>query len=593
MRQRSLVNDLTDLNVAGCEKVRVGTLHSFCFQLLNREDVFEYLDRVPRPIISLTKSGSLQFEGGVLLSDLRGKGQFGDKRGMTKRLRAFDAAWARLQSEQPGWSFEPIDQLFEEQLLKWMRFHDSMLIGELVPLALRFLRDNPASEVLSAFDHVIVDEYQDLNRAEQAIIDLLADRGSSAVVGDPDQSVYSFRHANPEGVDDYSNRHPTTYDESLSECRRCPTRVVRMAAELIGKNYLPGSPVRLEAKLDNLEGEIHIVQWPSVEEEAKGIAEFTRHLVDNRGYVPGDIMVITPRRKLGYAMRNAIDEVNMPVYSFYQDEALEEEEAQRALALLSLLAYPEDKVSLRWWLGYSAQNDRSPSYQTLRTYCEEVGVSPRMALESIVAGELKLPQTLPLVTQYNLLKREIADLPTDDLDTLVDRLLPADNDAYAAMRNIAILALKESDSVSDLFDQIRTLITQPDVPDGDFVRVMSPQKAKGLTSRAVIAAACIQGVLPGTDSDLSLEEQDKLLREQRRLFYVAVTRCTDTLVLSSFNNIDLGMAKSIGAITRSRRGGRGGRARTIASQFIVELGRTAPLSQLGARWRNNGYPGGI
>ena len=244
----SLVNDLADLNVAGCEKVRVGTLHSYCFQLLNRQDVFNYLNRVPRPIIALSKAGSLQFEAGAMLSDLRVNKSFGNKRQMTKRIRAFEAAWARLQSEQPGWPVDPIDQFFEDQLIEWMRFHQSILVGELVPLALKFLRDNPASEALSAFDHVIVDEYQDLNRAEQEIIDLLAVGGSSAVVGDADQSIYSFRHANPEGINDYPNRHPTAYDESLSECRRCPTRVVRMAADLIAKNYPPGSAVRLDPK---------------------------------------------------------------------------------------------------------------------------------------------------------------------------------------------------------------------------------------------------------------------------------------------------------------------------------------------------------
>lgn len=586
----SLVNDLTDLNVAGCEEVQVGTLHSFCFQLLNREDVFEYLARVPRPIISLSKSGSLQFEGGVVLSDLRNGGEFGNKRDMTKRIRAFEAAWARLQSEQPGWPVDPTDQLFEEQLLRWMRFHRSVLIGELVPLAFRFLRGNPASDVLSAFDHVIVDEYQDLNRAEQEIIDLLARGGSSAVVGDPDQSIYSFRYANPEGVDDYPNRHPTTYDESLKECRRCPTRVVRMASELIGKNYPPGSPVRLEEQAGNPQGEIHIVQWADVEEEAKGIAEFTRHLVDDRGYAPSDIMVITPRRKLAYEMRNAIGEENMPVYSFYQEEALEEEAAQRAFALLSLLANPEDRVALRWWLGYGAQDDRSPSYKILRNYCEKEGVSPREVLESIVAEELKLPGTTSLVKRYNALRQEIAELPSDDLGVLVERLFPTGDEACAAMRDIAILALDGNDSVSDLFNEIRTRITQPEVPDGDFVRVMSPQKAKGLTSRVVIVAACIEGLLPVEDRSLSLREQDELIREQRRLFYVAVTRCTDVLVLSSFSRIDRGLAMSTGAVTRS---GPGRMVRTIASRFIDELGGTTPAPLRGSMWRESGFEEGF
>ena len=211
-------------------------------------------------------------------------------------------------------------------------------------------------------------------------------------------------------------------------------------------------------------------------------------------------------------------------------------------------------------------------------------------LESIVAGELKLPGTVSLVKRYNALRQEIADLPSDDLGALVERLFPDGDDECAAMRDIATLALDGSDSVSDLFDEIRTRITQAEVPDGDFVRVMSPQKAKGLTSRVVLVVACIEGLLPVEDRSLSPWEQDELIREQRRLFYVAATRCTDVLVLSSFTRIDRGLAMSTGAVTRS---GRGRMVRTIASRFIDELGGTAPASLPGSMWRESGYEEGI
>ena len=176
----SLVSDLHALGIANCERVRVGTLHAFCFGLLGQQVVFN-LGRVPRPIVTFTKSGVLQFEGGVMLDDLIAAGAFGPKRDCTRRIRAFEAAWARLQSEEPGWPQDPVDRQFQAALISWLRFHHAILIGELVPEALRFLRNNPMAAVLSAFDHVIVDEYQDLNRAEQDLIDLLAGQGSTAI----------------------------------------------------------------------------------------------------------------------------------------------------------------------------------------------------------------------------------------------------------------------------------------------------------------------------------------------------------------------------------------------------------------------------
>ena len=270
-----LVKDLHSLGVEGCEIVRVSTLHSFCFSLLNREDVFQHLNRVPRTLLTIWKSGSLQFEVGVMLDDLGIDHQFGGKRDLASRLRAFEAAWARSQFDEPGWAQNDLDKHFQDRLSEWLRFHRAMLIGELIPETLRFLRANPLADVMTAYDHVIVDEYQDLNRAEQRLIDLLASNGATVVIGDPNQSIYSgLKHANPEGIEQFSVLHPDTHDETLAECRRCPTRVVEIANSLIGYNQPSDSKLLLEPYHSNPAGQIHIVQWDSIESEAQGIGKY-------------------------------------------------------------------------------------------------------------------------------------------------------------------------------------------------------------------------------------------------------------------------------------------------------------------------------
>ena len=582
----SLVDDLRGLTVSGCDKVRVLTLHSYCFRLLNHEEVFTFLDRIPRPIITVTKARSLQFEGGVLLSDLATDDEFADKRARAKRLQAFEAAWARLQSDTPGWPTDPIDTRFEAQLISWLRFHRAMLIGELVPQALSFLRNNPSSPELRAFDHILVDEYQDLNRAEQEIVDLLAITGSAAIVGDPDQSIYSFRFANPERIDEYSTRHSNIFNEFLVDCRRCPARVVTLANALIVRNYTSTPPRELRAVPGNRTGEVHIIQWTNSDNEASGLSDFVHHLLTERDYRPEDIMIITPRRKLAYQVRDAIADKDIDVHSFYQEEALEEESAQISFTLLTLLANPDDRVALRWWLGVGGQNDRCPSYRILRSYCEENGRSPREVLESIELGDLRLPMVSALSRRFRLLQDRICDLSALDLSALVDHLLPAEDSACTALRDIAKAGLSASANVSELFDNVRGFITQPVLPSGDYVRVMSPQKAKGLTSKVVIVASCIQGVLPILDDELPLQEQEAALAEQRRLFYVAITRCTDILVVSSFTHINYGLALNIGARVQRVSNYE---SRAIASRFISELGPTAPKSRSGSEWQASGY----
>lgn len=298
----SLVEDLRALDIPGCEEIRAGTLHAFCFRLLTKNSEFAYLARVPRPVVTFKKSGVLHFEGSTMLADLQVAGAFGTKRAITKRILAFEAAWARLQSDQPGWPPDPTDRHFQTALLNWLRFHRAILIGELIPEALRFLRNNPECEERSAYDHVIVDEFQDLNKAEQVLIDLLTGNGAIAIVGDVDQSIYRFRHANPEGIQTFDVLHPGTHDEILDECRRCPTRVVAIANHLISHNHPEPTP-RLRPRGGNPAGEIHIVQWDNIAGEASGLADYAEILVSS-GISPGDILVLTARRLLGYAIRD-------------------------------------------------------------------------------------------------------------------------------------------------------------------------------------------------------------------------------------------------------------------------------------------------
>lgn len=583
----SLVSDLHALGIADCDRVRVGTLHAFCFGLLSQQEVFDYLGRVPRPVVSVTKSGVLQFEGGVMLDDLIIAGNYGPKRDCTRRIRAFEAAWARLQSEVPGWPQDPVDRKFQAALISWLRFHRAILIGELVPEALRFLRNNPAASARSAFDHVIVDEYQDLNKAEQDLIDLLAGQGSTAIVGDVDQSIYRFRHANPEGIEAFQQQHPTTHDETLDECRRCPTRVVSIADHLIRHNHPGSASPRLQQKVSNPAGEVHIVQWAGVTEEARGLAAYVHSVVSSGRYSPRDILILTPRRLLGYGIRDRIAELGIAVHSFYHEEALESVAARRAFALLSLLIDPEDRVAMRWWLGDGSPSSRKNAYQRLRQHCETTGTSPRAALEALDQGFLALAGVGALIDKYRELKAILAGFTGQTLTQVVDALLPAGNDDCSVLREVATLALLQLENVGDLFDRIKTHITQPEMPEeGEFVRVMSLHKSKGLTSKVAIVAGCTEGLIPFRDDEQPQTEQDAVLREQRRLFYVAITRCTEVLVLSSAARMERQLAWKIGARLQP---GRSAAGNTIASRFFDELGPTAPAPRTGDQWIASGY----
>ncbi len=579
----SLVTDLRELHVDGSEDIRAGTLHAFCFSLLRHEAIFEYLGRVARPLVTFATSGVLRFEAEPMLHDVKDTGPFGGVRDCTTRIRAFEAAWARLQSDDAGWPHDPTDKQFHQVLLDWLRFHQAMLIGEVVPESLRYLRHNPESPFRTAYDHVIVDEYQDLNRAEQDLIDLLASVSQVAIVGDVDQSIYSFRHANPEGIVEYAARHDPTHDEALIECRRCPTRVVAMADHLIQHNHPAGDGPRLQPYADNPEGEIHSIQWISIEEEANGLALFVSHLIEERGYEPGEILILSPRRRIGYAIRDALRDAGVSVHSFYHEEALEPVEAQRAFALLTLFCNPDDRVALRWWLGLGSPSWRKGQYGILQQYCVDNDISPRECLDRLDRGALRLARTNQLLERYRVLLAQLATLEGLDCAALVDHLLPAGEPWAVPLRIAAGRVLMDAEEASELLDALRVSITQPEMPEeGDFARVMSLHKSKGLTSKVVLVAGCIEGLTPMIKHALPEHEQRLSLLEQRRLFYVAITRCREILALSSVTTLDPAVAHRMGARTRP-----GGRA--IASRFLDELGPVLLAPVRGSDWIENGF----
>ncbi len=579
-----LVRELEALGVPGCEDIRAGTLHALCFSLLSRADVFDYLGRVPRPIIAINRSGTLQFEGGPLLEDLDNLPLFGNRRERTKRIRAFEAAWARLQSDQPGWPEGHADQAFNATLTSWLRFHNAILIGELVPLALRFLRNNPGSPHRTAFDHVIVDEYQDLNKAEQVLIDLLSEHASNVVVGDEDQSIYSFRHANPDGIRDFALTHDHTHDETLQVCRRCPRTVVRMADSLIRHNHAESQPGdRLRPRNENPDGIVRIVQWSTLEAEIEGVARYVQHLVADLAVPPGDILILSPRRLIGYGIRDALREAAIPTHSFYHEEALEPENAQEAFAFLTLLANQDDRVAQRFLLGLGSPSWRSGAYRRLRAHCEPIGCSSFDALQSFEEGEASPAGIAQLRERYRFIVERLAQLEVLQGIELIGALFP-ENEAWAEpVREIASISIEEGDTATEAFGKLRIAITQPEMPEsGDFVRVMSLHKSKGLTSRVVIIAGTVAGLIPFIDHERTPAEQETLMREQRRLFYVAITRPTERLLISSALHIDPAVAYRVGAGVRAN-------SRVYTSQFLHELGPNAPAAIGGVAWTEAGF----
>jgi len=352
-----------------------------------------------------------------------------------------------------------------------------------------------------------------------------------------------------------------------------------MADCLIRTNYPAGTSARLAPRPQNLDGEVHIVQWDTLEAEATGIARFVTHLVNDRSFLPGEILVLCPRRLLGYSIRDQLVAADIPTHSFYHEEALEEDQAQEAFTLLTLLANPDDRVALRFWLGLGSSTWLAAQYELVRKHCEQSALGLRQVMEGLLNKTIDIPKTSHIQKRFSELQTALQKLQPLAGPELVDALFPSDQSWANALREAALFICKTAPTPREILDYLRTRITQPEMPEeGKFVRVMSLHKSKGLTSRAVIVCGCIEGLIPTCDNEGTPAEQEAKLREGRRLFYVAITRCTDLLMISSFVSIPRKIAYKIGAIVPK---GWFKTTNAIASRFLGELGPAAPKSVRG------------
>jgi len=362
---RTAAHDLREkvatLGVEGADEVRATTLHSYCFGLLQRDAVLAITGRTTRPLMN--------HEEDLMLRDL--EGNFGNIFKKRDLLEAFDAGWARGEADHPGLASSPADKAFEAQIIRWLIHHRAMMIGEVVPIAYNYLKHNPLADELQRFDHVIVDEYQDLNFLEQHLLNLLSDEGSAdlCIAGDDDQSIYSFRHANPIGIQEFLDREDVER-HVIDVSGRCPRRILGMANSLISHATSRDKPA-LKCLHTEMEGAVSIVQWSGLDEEIGGIVTSIVSDVQNERRLPGDILVLTGRHKIGEGIRRALTSLDVAAHSFFTEEAVRTADAQRALALL-WLSVEEDPVSLRVLLGYGDQNARYVAYQKLMEYCRTV-----------------------------------------------------------------------------------------------------------------------------------------------------------------------------------------------------------------------------
>lgn len=565
------------LSVPGVEDIVARTLHGYCFGMLQKEAVLQLTGRVPRIL--------LKHEADLMLRDLGAS--FGDIRTRRESLEAYVAGWARGESDYPGSPTVAADTYFEIAVMRWLRAHKAMLIGEVVPLAYKYLRDNPTASERSAFDHIIVDEYQDLNLLEQQLLELLAEDHSLCVAGDDDQSIYSMRYANPSGILNFIEDEETE-SHTISVCGRCPETILKMANSLISNTPNRNKP-EITCRDSSLPGVVSIIQWDGLDAEVEGLSAAIASDIQQNRRSPGDILVLTNWRQIGERIRQRLGELGVSCQSFFSEEELETDSAREAIALLRLVANSSDLVAYRVLMGLGDAQGRTAAYSKLTEVANQQGIGVIDLLNRLLEGETFSGLSVPaLVSRFRTARARVDQLKDLSVEQLIIELFPEQNSEITDLRSIVLTAGIEVDNPQDLLRKVIEMITQDEVPQTpDFVRIMSLHKSKGLTSPAVFVAGAVAGVLPTIPANATEIATPAMVEEGRRLFYVALTRSSNQLVISCSRSVLVSDALARGIkIDRDSITYPGGKptARTIACPYISELGPSAPRPITGTAW---------
>jgi DNA helicase-2/ATP-dependent DNA helicase PcrA len=447
----------------------------------------------------------------------------------------------------------------EERIAQLYRAYEDSLravggvdFDDLLLLVVRLFETSPEALAWyrTLWTHVLVDEYQDTNRAQYRIIQLLTqEHRNLCVVGDPDQSVYRWRGADLRNILDFEKDFPDCLVVPLEQNYRSTKRILGIASAVIAHNR-----ARREKRLwtDNAEGErAQVYRAWDENEEAGWVAQTVRSL-RGQGLDYGDVALFYRTNAQSRVLEDALRRASIPYVIVGGVRFYERREIKDLLAYLRLAVNPADDVAFRRAIA-------APSRGIGKATLDRLADSARTRSLSLLSASAAPPADLTAKARRGLedFSRLIGRLAEGrgsmTVPALIDEVAGSSGyrDALKAERTAEADArlenIEELVAASEEFVASQELAGSPDAPLEAFldsialvadvdalddtdegVTLMTLHSAKGLEFPAVFLTGLEEGVFPHSRSMDDSEE----LEEERRLFYVGVTRAEQRLWLS-------------------------------------------------------------
>lgn len=439
---------------------------------------------------------------------------------------------------------------YQEQLKK----NNAVDFDDIIGLTVKLFNDD--KEVLryyqERFRYIMVDEYQDTNRAQFNLIRLLAGGyGNLCVVGDDDQSIYKFRGADINNILDFEKYFNDAKIIKLEQNYRSTQKILDVANEVI-KNNAGRKDKRLWTSVKDGTKVIFNV-YENGYEEARGIAEDIahRHLHDRKDY--SDFAILYRTNAQSRSLEEKLIEKNIPYRIYGGINFYARREIKDILAYLKTIDNARDDLAVKRILNVPKRGIGAASVAKVDDYAYENDITFYVALrqaKEVPGLQRAVSKVEGFVTQIEILKSKsqyigVGKLIEEIIETVgysdyIDTESESDEQATERRQNIDELISKavqyeetvDEPSLSGFLEEV-ALVADIDNLDenNDMVSLMTIHSAKGLEFPIVYLAGMEDGLFPSYMSISTGDESD--IEEERRLCYVGITRAKETLIMSA------------------------------------------------------------
>jgi len=543
----------------------IGTFHSICVRILRR-----YIDRIGFDlsfIIFDTSDQKTMIKN--CLKDLNI-----DDKMFTDRSVQFEISNAKNEMLEPETYLARANGDFRKEKIasvymmyqKRLKENNAIDFDDIINFTIKILTENP--DVLEyyseKFKYVLVDEYQDTNKAQFMLVSLFASRyGNITVVGDNDQGIYSFRGADISNILNFERDFPGTKIIKLEQNYRCTKSILNAANSVIKNNE-----VKYDKKLwtENETGNLPKVYKSEDEyDEARYIVEQINHLKREEYYKYSDFAILYRMNTQSRAIEEILVREDIPYKIIGGLKFYERKEIKDIIAYLRLIYNPNDNLSLIRIINEPKRGIGKTSLDQVQKLAEENSKSmyeiiknaEQYGLNRVFANSREFIQVIEELRQLQK-ELDISELIKQTLNkTGYTKALELENSVEAENRienleeflTVAI-EFEEQSADNTLAEFLESITLSSDVDnleeDQDTVTLMTLHSAKGLEFSVVFLVGMEEGIFPGYKSI----GEPKELEEERRLCYVGITRAKSNLYFTCAKHRTIFGSTSYNAMSR-------------------------------------------